>query len=306
MRPSLNALSFALGLSGCLPSLPNLDDPCGPWPDASRLYRVSVEADQSRRPYIYVPSTDPGPRDIVMLLHGAGATGPKFEEVAQYEALADAKGFVLIYPNGLGWPLRTWNAGPGFESEADDVAFLDEIVRELSPKVCGRRVFAAGFSNGAMMAHRWGCEGELPPDAISVASGPLMVSDCGKAVPTPVRHYHGTEDTIVPMQGGEGTTKTGIVFPSVFEMMDTWREINECSDAEPDMWQNGDTECASWKCAVPTELCLINGWPHLWPGGIRSSGTDADVTSASWDFFDLSVPIEALGESPEDTGAQEP
>lgn len=293
--------TILLLLAGCLPELPDLEDPCGPWPDA-RLYRVDIETDSTRRPYVYVPSTDPGPRDIVVLLHGAGASGPKFEEVAQFEDLADAKGFVLVYPNGLGWPLRTWNAGPGFESEADDVAFLDEINREISQKVCGQRVLATGFSNGAMMAHRWGCEGRVPPDAISVASGPLMVTDCGSAVPTPVRHYHGTDDTIVPIEGGEGTSGKGIVFPSVFEMMDVWRTINECTDDEPVFTQTGDTQCAAWSCSVPTELCLIQGWPHLWPGGIRSSGTDADVTLASWEFFDASVPVGTLEKTPEDTG----
>lgn len=289
-------------LAGCLPELPDLADPCGPWPDESKLYRIDVETDKTRKPYVYVPSKDPGPRDIVVLLHGAGASGPKFEEVSQFEALADKKGFVLVYPNGLGWPVRIWNAGPNFGTDTNDLLFLDTLTREVSDKVCGRRIFAVGFSNGAMMAHLWGCQGNFPPDAIAVASGPLMVTDCDTAKPTAVRHYHGTDDTIVPMLGGEGTSGKGILFPSVFDMMETWLDVNACTDEEPVMTENGDTECAAWSCAVPTELCLIHGWPHLWPGGVRSSGTDADITLASWEFCDSSVPIE----TPEDTGSQVP
>lgn len=280
-------------LAGCLSELPQLDDPCGPWPDAG-LFRVDVEVERTRRPYVYVPSTDAGPRDVVMLLHGAGASGPKFEEITQFEALADAKNFVLVYPNGLGWPLRTWNAGPGFESDADDVWFLDMLSREVNDRVCGRRVLATGFSNGAMMAHRWGCEGKAPPDAIAVASGPMMVDDCEGAKPTPVRHYHGTEDTVVPLQGGEGTSGRGIVFPPVSETMETWQAVNACTDAEPTTRREGDTSCAAWSCAAPTELCLIEGWPHLWPGGIRSSSTDADLTRQAWEFLDASVPVNEL------------
>jgi polyhydroxybutyrate depolymerase len=280
-----------LWLTGCIPQLPDLDDPCGPWPEAG-LYRVTIDVDQTRKPYVYVPSTEAGPRDVVVLLHGAGATGPKFEEITQFETAADNKGFVLVYPNGLGWPLRTWNASEGFESDADDVGFLDELSRQVTDKVCGRRVLATGFSNGAMMIHRWGCEGKVPPDAIVASSGPLMQNACPRALPTPVRHYHGTKDTIVPFEGGEGTSGKGIVFPPLIETMETWGEINQCSDAEPVTTSQGDTECAAWHCLVPTELCLVHGWPHLWPGGIRSDGTDADLTSAAWEFFDSAVPVD--------------
>jgi TRAP-type uncharacterized transport system fused permease subunit len=128
------------------------------------------------------------------------------EEITKFEGLADAEKFVLVYPNGLGWPQRTWNAGPGFESEADDVWFLDSLTRIVQDRVCGRRVLATGFSNGAMMAHRWACAGKEPPDALVVAGGGLLVDECKETVPTPMRHYHGTEDQIVPlaraMKGG--------------------------------------------------------------------------------------------------------
>jgi polyhydroxybutyrate depolymerase len=281
-----------LWLTGCIRELPVLDDPCGPWPEQA-LYKVTIDVDQTRKPYVYVPWTDEGPRDVVMLLHGAGATGPKFEEITQFEALADEKGFVLVYPNGLGWPLRTWNADDGFESDADDVGFLDALSREVTDRVCGRRVLGTGFSNGSMMIHRWSCEGKVPPDAMVVSSGPLMQSECPKAVPTPLRHYHGTEDTIVPVEGGEGTSGAGIVFPSVVQTMEIWREINQCSQAEPSTTYDGDTECSAWDCVVPTELCLIQGWPHLWPGGIRSAGTDADLTFTAWQFFDSVVPVDS-------------
>jgi polyhydroxybutyrate depolymerase len=117
-----------------------------------------------------------------------------------------------------------------------------------------------------------------------------MTGDCERALPTAVLQFHGTDDPIVPLEGGEGTSGSGIVFPPVSETMDTWRDINQCKDGEPQTTRHGDTECSVWNCLVPTELCLVEGWPHLWPGGARSQGTDADATGAAWAFFDSAVP----------------
>lgn len=277
---------------GCLPQLPELDDPCGAWPDPG-LFRVKIDEASSpvRKPYVYVPSGAEGPRDIVFLLHGAGATGPLMEEATQFQKLADEKGFVLVYPNGLGWPTRTWNSGTGFDDDHDDVLFLDDLALEVSARVCGRRLFATGFSNGAMMAHRWACEGKGVIDAIAPVSGTLLVDDCTTG-PIPVKHYHGTEDTVVRPEGGAGTVLRDVSFTSVNDTMEIWRTINECTDAPPEVTRNGDTECTAWDCTEPTVLCWVEGWDHHWPGGVYSAKTDANATGEIWDWFDEVVPLD--------------
>ncbi|MCB9683881.1 MAG: hypothetical protein H6738_02000 [Alphaproteobacteria bacterium] len=278
----------ALVSVACIPELPTLDDPCGDWPDPG-LYRTVEHPDDSgtRRPYVYVPDST-GPRDIVFVLHGAGMTGPKMVEVTGYLDAADALGFVVVYPNGLGFPLRDWNAGPAWGGP-DDVAFLESVAKDVSDKVCGRRILATGFSNGAMMGHRWACEGTMV-DVLGVSSGPLMVDSC-EGEPVPVRHYHGTADTTVPMDGGVGTPGRGISFTSVDDTMALWRERNRCSDAAPEFEQRGDTNCRRWDCEAATELCLVDGWGHMWPGGIHSAGTDADATGALLEFLDQADPL---------------
>ena len=282
------ALFFVIG--GCLPQLPDLADPCGPWPDPG-LYRLKVdEPGPLRKPYVYVPSTAEGPRDVVYLLHGAGGTGPKMEESTEFEKLADEEGFVLVYPNGLGWPTRTWNAGYGFDDDHDDVKFLDDLAADVTEKVCAGRSFATGFSNGAMMTHRWACEGKAAIEAISPVSGVLLVDDCAR--PMPVRHYHGTADKVVRVEGGKGTVLRDVSFPSVDETMAIWRGVNGCSDDPPEVTTEGDTTCTAWKCGTPTEMCLIEGWDHHWPGGIYSAKTDADATGEIWSWFGRVAPEE--------------
>ncbi|MEQ1564370.1 MAG: hypothetical protein ABMA64_01945 [Myxococcota bacterium] len=277
--PSCAVLAW-LAAAGCLSDLPDLSDPCAPWPDPG-MFRVSIDEpnEPNRRPYVYVPGTE-GPREVVVLLHGGGMSGPKIAEVTGYQTKAEQEGFVLVYPNGLGWPIRHWNAGPGF-GDTDDVKFLDDLLAEILPKVCGDRVLATGFSNGAMMAHRWACETEGFVDVVGVSSGPLLLDQCD-GPPMPMRHYHGVLDPIVPIEGGEGH---GEVYPGVEEMAAVWRKRNLCADGEPEFREDGDTTCASWDCAAPTEVCLIDGWRHMWPGGIHAAETEADATDALWDFF---------------------
>ena len=276
-----------ISVGGCLPWLPDVADPCASW-QAPGWYRIEVPRSDShdRRPHVYVPQAE-GPRDVVVLLHGAGMSGSKMDDVANFVKGADQHGFVLVTPDGLGWPLRDWNAGPAFEDGRDDVAFLEALVGQLAPRVCGDAVLATGFSNGAMMAHRWGCEGRQI-DAIAPVSGPMMVDACD-GDPLPVRHYHGTDDPVVPAEGGEGTSLRDVVFRSADQSMATWRERNQCSDEAPEVTVTGDTSCSRWDCAVPTELCLIEGWGHRWPGGIHATQTDANATQAIWDWFRVDV-----------------
>lgn len=271
-------------LSGCLSELPVVAEPCAKWADPG-LFRVSIDQsdDKDRRPYVYVPGTE-GPRDIVFLLHGAGMSGPKMEEVSEFQSLAAEAGFVLVYPNGLGWPVRLWNAGPRFgeDGKHDDVLFLDRLADDLIPKVCGGRLITVGFSNGSMMAQRWACEGRTKLDAVAGSSGPLLVDDCD-GEPLPIRYYHGTKDPVVPINGG---TARGIVYPSVDDSMAIWRKRNLCAAGDGTSTQTGDTVCTEWDCEASTIQCLIDGWPHQWPGGVHSPQTQANATGEIWQWFD--------------------
>jgi polyhydroxybutyrate depolymerase len=280
------ALALAL-VPGCIPELPDLADPCARWPDPGRFeVKVDEEGDGgTRKPYVYVPAGE-GPRPIVVLLHGGGMNGTDIVDVTGFRDLADRQGFVLVYPNGLHWPVRYWNVGPGY-GDTDDVGFLDDVVAEVSPKVCGAEVYASGFSNGAMMAQRWACQTSGRVDAVGVSSGPLMVDDCD-GPPVPILAYHGKADTVVPWKGGEG--EGGHTYVSEEDSMAIWRARNLCTDADPVFSTDGDTTCESWSCAAPTEICLIDGWAHQWPGGVHASQTDADATNAVWAFFQQAAP----------------
>jgi polyhydroxybutyrate depolymerase len=167
------------------------------------------------------------------------------------------------------------------------VAFLEAAAAEAQEMLCGDRVLAAGFSAGAMMAHRWGCEGKQV-DAVLPSSGPLMFGGACGSDPLPVRHHHGTADERVPYGGGTGDRGVND-FKSVDITMAAWRERNQCTDAPPTIETQGNTTCESWSCAASTELCTIHDFGHAWPGGLNT-GADIDATRAGWAWFRDLVP----------------
>ena len=282
-RFSLHFVLALAGFAGCIPNLPEVEAPCERW-EAPGTYRFAVDRPGSGSRYseVYVPDSE-GPRPLVVLLHGGGTSGATIAENVEFEKGADAFGFVLVVPNGQGYPLRTWNAGGPIDTGVDDVGFLEALVEQLAPRVCGEGVLATGFSNGGMMAHRWACEGDVV-DAVAPVAGPLLLNGC-PGDPLPVRHYHGLQDAVVPPGGGTGESPITVVYPSVEESMVHWQERNACTDAEPVVAATGDTTCTRYDCDAATEVCLVEGWGHAWPGGRNAESTDANATRAIWNWF---------------------
>jgi len=125
-----------------------------------RLYRpVSVESGK--------------PAPLVLVLHGGFGSAGQAEQAYGWDELADRHRFVVAYPDGVG---RSWNAGwccgPAHLHDVDDVGFVGELVADISAgeSVDPRRVFAAGVSNGAMLAYRIACESPGLLAAIGVMS----------------------------------------------------------------------------------------------------------------------------------------
>jgi polyhydroxybutyrate depolymerase len=281
-----------LAMLGCEPGLAIPPDPCRE-PLEAGWHRLDIPGSWRPRPLIYVPATT-GPRDLVVALHGNNATAEQFAQTTRLPTLADLEGFAVVFPQGLGLQRSSWNAGPSCCGEAnwlglDDVAYLDLVTATAASALCGRKVLATGFSNGAMMLQRWSCEGH-GPDAIAPATGPFMADPARCAQqPVPVRVYHGRNDTRIPADGGRGDRGT-YDFRSVEQTMAVHRERNRCTDSPPRQQVSGDTTCFAWQCEASTVLCLVDTAVHSWPGGRNHTRSNAGATGAVWTWFGNVVP----------------
>jgi len=293
MRPWL---AIPLLMSACIPEFPDVAEPCGTWPEPG-LYDLTIDMpDKKRKALIEIgPST--GPRDLVVAIHGGGQNPKEFLNNLRFSPLLDSgdEPLVVAYPQGRKtWFWRMWNAGPCCGTidedhrDALDVEFLDALVKELESRACVDRTLATGFSNGGMMAMRWACEGTTP-DAVMVAAGPLLTESC-VGDPLPMRAYHGTADDTVPIEGGEAPVR-GSSYPPAEKGWAMWRERNECVDVVAESFEYGPMTCVRYaECVEATEVCTIEGWGHLWPGGRNANKLESNATSEALTFLRTSVP----------------
>ena len=220
------------------------------------------------------------PLPLVVALHGGLATMQQMRELTGFDALADARGFLVAYPNGF---MTTWNAGDCCGAAKiggiDDVGFLTRLIDELTGAGLADpdRVHVTGFSNGAGMAYRLACERPGKVAAIGVVEGAL-VTPCRPDRPVSAMIVHGTADRSVPFDGGgRRDFNDGRPFPPVSEAVDFWRKIGRLP--EPNKPVRGIGTCsATGEGARGAEVtfCKIEGGTHRWPAG---------ASRALWDFF---------------------
>ena len=207
-----------------------------------------------------------GPLAVVVLLHGAGGTGRWVAASTGFSAEADRRGFVAIYPDGVGG-----------EWHVNDVAFvrsmLDTVASELP--VDADRIYAAGISNGAMFAHRLGCELPGRFAAIAAVAGgmPVVTAErCTSGPPLSFIAFNGTADRLVPFDGG-GPLQAATASAAHWAAADSC-DATPISSLEPDRAPTDGTRVRRWSwtgCASGTAVTLyaVQGGGHSWPGGYQ-------------------------------------
>jgi polyhydroxybutyrate depolymerase len=191
------------------------------------------------RPYgLKVPAGYDGrhPVPLVVLLHGYTSNGSAQARYFGLLAEADKAGFLLAYPDGTRDRLgnRFWNATDAccdfFHSGVDDVAYLDDVIAEISARypVDPARIYVVGHSNGAFMAHRYACDRAGRVAAIVTLAGMTWKdqSHCPGGSPVSVLHVHGRNDTTVNYEGG--ATPEG-AYPGAVETVDDWAAKTRCT-----------------------------------------------------------------------------
>ncbi|MGA7561972.1 MAG: PHB depolymerase family esterase [Desulfobaccales bacterium] len=266
-------------------------------------HQGELRVDNLRRQYrLHLPqsydSRQPAP--LVLAFHGRLGTGKHMEKLTGLSNLADQRGFMVAYPNGVG---RSWNAGHGTgKAEAtgvDDVKFAALLIDSLGQtlNLDRRRVYATGFSNGAVFAHRLACELSEKIAAIAAVAGtvaPLIGRSCHPSRPVAVLQIHGTADPFVPWEGGR--TQGGGFVESVAATIAGWVARAGCATQPQVSDIGGGVICESYRPGAQAPmviLCRVEGGGHTWPGGyqylpekvIGVTNRSWDASQAIWDFF---------------------
>lgn len=252
----------------------------------------------------YVLHIPPGynasqPIALVLAFHGITLDAYEMMRISGFNAQSDAAGFVVVYPNASG-DQRAWNGGhccgEAARDNVDDVGFVRAVIEDLSASLAidSKRIYATGFSNGAILTYRLGCEMADQIAAIAPVSATQAREDmqaCRPARPLPVIHFHGTADEPNPYDGG--VTPGGVQFISVAEAIQFWVNFNGCP-AEAQRFESGNVVHEVYspcRNGSSVELYTVLGGMHAWPGGeavnlrMGQPTTEISATQLMWQFF---------------------
>ena len=199
---------------------------------------------RERRWQHYIPSNPANPAPLLILLTPSGQTIEQLRAITRYrfEELAEKAGVILLYAEG--WTPDDnpeWNDCisttrlPAHEENIDDLGFLIGLLGETSTtwNINPKRVYSMGLSDGGAMTYRLATE---YPDLFAAGAIVIMQqahpenSHCtAPKGPIPLLIMNGTEDPLVPFQGGIidvfGLRQVGRVH-SMDGTVNHWRNVN--------------------------------------------------------------------------------
>jgi polyhydroxybutyrate depolymerase len=208
-------------------------------------------------------------------------------------AIVEQRGYVAVYPNGLGNPNgQSFNAGNCCSEygkpphHADDLGFGRAIVRDVQRRICvdEKRIYSTGMSNGGFMSEYNACNAaDLYAAVAPVSALGMPRADCHPSRPIPIIAFNGDQDPLIDY---------GISQQS----MAAWAARNGCQ-GEPRREDFGASHCQRWSTCergVQVMACTITGMAHCWPGnpatipGYCASGglADIDANQVMYDFFE--------------------
>lgn len=227
-----------------------------------------VKANDTVRQFTIYTSSKIKDKDSVPLLlnfHGSGMTAIEHMLYTQTNKLAEEKGFIVAYPQGIN---NDWNVG--FEQDYDngtkDVEFIRVLLEKLQKHypIDKTKIYATGLSRGGFFIQR--LVAELPQTIKGFVS-------VGAPMPTEVQnrmqsqeeikamYVHGTEDNIVSRDGKADA------YLSVEECVSYWKSRNNIQ-IQPQIktidTANDGTSVTLLDYGTVEEIQIENGG-HTWP-----------------------------------------
>jgi polyhydroxybutyrate depolymerase len=274
--------------------------------------------DGLKRTYVLsVPTVNSGdPAPLLFDFHGFGGSPESQEATSGFGEIATARGYIVITPQGepltvsaataggrdtgdvdgikfwnifgdgavtLGADLEDFEDLDASEIGADDVAFVEALIDDVSERYCidEDRVHAAGMSNGAGMSAAVACELGERFAAVGPVSGVNLTGDCTGTGPVSIFAIQGDADSAASY---EGNYLLGFELgnPSVPDRMDQLADVMGCTSSSEPTTPYPSVTVTQWEgceADVDVKLWTIAGGGHTWGG-------DFETSAELLDFFD--------------------
>lgn len=283
---------------------------------ASGQSTIQITVDHTERSFIvYLPNsystTQKAP--VIFLFHGGGANAASMLNISfknDFTDISERENVLLVAPQGID---KSWNDGrqtKANKKNIDDVKFITKILEyiELNYAVDSTRIYATGISNGGFMVSRLGCEiGNRFAAIAAVAAtmgSDIPYASCSPTFTLPVMYIHGTEDPLIPFNGGSKSIGAEGAYVSHQKVLEKWVSINHCTTTPvtiplPDIAMDGTSIVkevyAAGNSGAEVIGYTVNNGGHTWPGGkqylpkiiIGRLSRNMDACEVIWDFFKL-------------------
>lgn len=255
------------------------------------------------------------PRPLVLDFHGLAEGALLHSSTSRFGALGQQDGFVVVFPGGTGAPVHwdTTDHGPSNPDLAYIAALLDQV--ESIQCIDTSRVYADGFSDGAVMASLLACTMSDRFAAVGAVSGLELRQPCDTARPVPVIAFHGTADPILYFNGGVDSALLAQLLgpdepfgppptdrpvdldgPGVPATVRAWAVKDGCEPRPIDVTVGTQVVLRRYACppGAAVQLYIIVGGGHSWPGSDVSQSErqvtgmttfQVDATAQMWGFF---------------------
>ena len=265
-------------------------------PHASGQSAETFEFDgQSRSYQLYVPAAYDGTRavPVVFNFHGFGSNAVEQMVYGNFKPLADRDDFLIVAPDGQG-AARHFNL-TGESGLQDDVAMVGALLDHIEATFCvdAKRVFSTGMSDGGGMTSVLACRDFDRFAAFGAVAVIIFVQGCGASHPIAITAFSGTDDPVVPFNGGAVHCCGGAVLGAAPDAMAGWAAHDNCDAAFTDERIGTEVRKRTWSgCQLGGEVVfyIIDGGGHTWPGSIPidrlgKTTTQIDASATIWDFF---------------------
>lgn len=238
---------------------------------------------------------------LVLAFHGGSPIGYQSIQLqSKLSQKADSAGFIVVYPEGVKVAgNRTWNAGgccaPATTLNIDDVGFVNKLLNSLFTvnSIDTTRVYATGFSNGALLCYRLANQLTYRFAAIAPVAGDLMYYPWNPSRAIPIISFHSYLDQNVKYFGGVTVGTTGTYFPPQDSVFKVISNQYKCGILKDTLYHNSNKydhfRYANCNCNALIEQYVSYDGEHSWPGGLSTGGVSVSnqfsATYLMWQFF---------------------
>ena len=279
--------------------------------EAKPLRSVTI-GNRDRGYAFYFPPKPQRGLPVVLLFHGGGSNPELILWESGMREAAAKYGHILVTPYGTALdPTKpralTWNDGRLLDSgqphPADDASFVDAMLDDLwETWHCDmRRVYLAGYSNGAQLCYRLAHEMPERIAAIGCVAGHRGPNELPAwprlTKPVNVMQFSGMKDTLAPYLGGAPSIDDAFqtTLKSVYGTTLRWHEHNLCQH-----WNGSESARVrrdAWSMGTERSevvLYTLKDGGHTWPGGsvgpslagvLGNVNRDVDASDEMFRFF---------------------